>query len=101
MTDVPNATELVQRGQAAARVGLRDEAREYLREAVQLAPDNVEAWLDLAGVENDPAAKGRALKLSFVWTQTTSRPGWAWRCYSPIWSLKLPLNRSTSTNWRQ
>jgi hypothetical protein len=59
MTDVPNATDLIQRGQAAARVGLRQEAREYLREAVKLAPDSVDAWLDLAGVEDDPAAKRR------------------------------------------
>lgn len=57
MTDSPNATELVQRGQAAARVGRRDEAREDLRRAVQLAPDYVEAWLGLAGVEDDPAEK--------------------------------------------
>ncbi len=62
MTDVPNATDLVQRGQAAARVGLRDKAREYLREAVQLEPDNVQAWLDLAGVENEPAAKGQCFE---------------------------------------
>lgn len=57
MTDAPNAKELIQRGQAAARVGLREEARQYLREAVKLAPDRVEAWLDLAGVEDEPAAK--------------------------------------------
>ncbi|MFC2037367.1 tetratricopeptide repeat protein [Chloroflexota bacterium] len=57
MTDSPNPIELVQRGQAAARVGHRQEAREYLRRAVQLAPDHVEAWLNLAGVEDDPAEK--------------------------------------------
>jgi hypothetical protein len=47
----------MQRGQAAARVGHRDEARQYLRQAVQLEPDRLEAWLDLAGVEDDPADK--------------------------------------------
>lgn len=57
MTDARNPTELVQRGQAAARVGRRDEARAYLRRAVELAPDHAGAWLDLAGVEDDPAEK--------------------------------------------
>lgn len=57
MTDVPNPTELVQRGQAAARVGRHDEARDYLRRAVELAPDNADAWLALAGVESDAEAK--------------------------------------------
>lgn len=52
-----NPNELVQRGQAAARVGRRDEARDYLRRAVQLDPENVEAWLGLAGVEDDAAIK--------------------------------------------
>jgi len=49
--------ELMRRGQAAARVGRRDQAREYLRGAVELDPKNVEAWLDLAGVEDDLARK--------------------------------------------
>lgn len=57
MTDAQNAIELIQRGQAAARVGHHDEAREYLHRAVDLAPGNAEAWLALAGVENDRAAK--------------------------------------------
>jgi tetratricopeptide (TPR) repeat protein len=57
MTDAQSAIELIQRGQAAARVGHRDEAREYLRRAVDLVPENAEAWLALAGVEDDPAAK--------------------------------------------
>jgi tetratricopeptide (TPR) repeat protein len=56
-TDSPNPKELVQRGQAAARVGHRAEARDILRRAVAMAPDNAEAWLALAGVEDDPAAK--------------------------------------------
>jgi hypothetical protein len=57
MTDTPDPTEFVQRGQAAARVGHREEARDNLRRAVQLAPDHVDAWLALAGVEDDHGAK--------------------------------------------
>ena len=57
MTDMQDTTELLQRGQAAARVGRRDEARRYLRRVVELEPGNVEAWLDLAGVEDDPTSK--------------------------------------------
>ena len=57
MTDSLEMTELVQRGKTAARVGRLNEAREYLGRAIALAPDNVEAWLALAAVENDPAGK--------------------------------------------
>jgi tetratricopeptide (TPR) repeat protein len=57
MTDSANPTELLQKGQAAARVGLWDQAREYLHRAVQLSPENADAWLALAGVEDDPAEK--------------------------------------------
>ncbi|RPI57333.1 MAG: tetratricopeptide repeat protein [Chloroflexi bacterium] len=57
MSDSLQAMELMRRGQAAARVGRRDQAREYLRGAVELDPKNVEAWLDLAGVEDDLARK--------------------------------------------
>ena len=57
MTDSPNATELLQRGQAAARVGRREEARAVLRRAVELAPENADAWLALAGVEDDAVDK--------------------------------------------
>ena len=57
MTDSANTTELVQRGKAAARVGRLDEAREYLGRAVELAPENIDAWLSLAAVEDDPAQK--------------------------------------------
>ena len=57
MTDSPEMNELVQRGKAAARVGRFDEAREYLGHAIELVPDNVEAWLALASVEDDPAGK--------------------------------------------
>jgi len=49
MTDSLSATELILRGQAAARVGRHEEARRYLRQAVQQAPDRVDAWLDGRG----------------------------------------------------
>lgn len=57
MTESLEMTELVQRGKAAARVGRLDQAREYLGRAIELAPNNVEAWLALAAVEDDPAGK--------------------------------------------
>ena len=57
MTDSPEMKELVQRGKAAARVGRLDEARESLGRAIELEPNNVEAWLALAAVEDDPAGK--------------------------------------------
>jgi hypothetical protein len=38
-------------------VGRRDEARDTLRRAVELDPKSVDAWLALAGVEEDPADK--------------------------------------------
>ncbi len=57
MSEPSNPLELIQRGQAASRVGRRAEARKYLLRAVQLTPDNIEAWMALAGVEDDPAAK--------------------------------------------
>jgi hypothetical protein len=56
MTDSLEMKDLVQRGKAAARVGRLDEG-EYLGRAIELAPDNVEAWLALAAVEDDPAGK--------------------------------------------
>ncbi len=52
-----NPTELIQRGRAAARVGRLDEARQFLRHAVELDPDNVDGWLALAGVVDDPEDK--------------------------------------------
>jgi tetratricopeptide (TPR) repeat protein len=57
MSDLPNATELVHRGKAASRVGRLEEARDYLRRAVELAPDDAEAWMALAAVEQDPLQK--------------------------------------------
>jgi tetratricopeptide (TPR) repeat protein len=49
--------ELVQKGQAAARVGQWAQARAHLRRALELAPDSVEAWLALAGAEEGAEAK--------------------------------------------
>ena len=43
-------TELVQQGLAKARVGDLEDARKLLRRATYEMPDNVEAWLGLAGV---------------------------------------------------
>ncbi len=42
--------DLVQQGLTAARVGDTEEARHLLRQATEQTPDNVEAWLGLAGV---------------------------------------------------
>ena len=57
MAETLDAMELIRRGQAAARVGRRAEARKLLRQAVELEPDNVGAWLDLASVEEERAQK--------------------------------------------
>jgi tetratricopeptide (TPR) repeat protein len=57
MIDSANTTDLVQRGKAAARVGRLDEARGYLDRAIELGPDNVEAWLALTAVVQDPTEK--------------------------------------------
>jgi len=47
----PNdSSSLVQQGRTAARVGDIAEARRLLTAATQKAPNNVEAWLELAGV---------------------------------------------------
>jgi hypothetical protein len=43
-------TDLIQQGLTAARVGDVEDARRLLRQATQNMPDNVEAWLGLAGV---------------------------------------------------
>jgi hypothetical protein len=48
MTD--STTDLVQQGLTAARVGDAEDARRLLIEATQQMPDNIEAWLGLAGV---------------------------------------------------
>jgi tetratricopeptide (TPR) repeat protein len=55
--DRVRATELVRQARAAARVGEMEEARRLLLKATELAPDNVETWLDLAGVVESPEEK--------------------------------------------
>lgn len=57
MNDGLTVEQLLRRGQAAARVGHRDEAAGYLRRVVEREPGHVQAWLDLAGVEDDPVEK--------------------------------------------
>jgi hypothetical protein len=42
--------DLVQQGLTAARVGDLEDARRLLRQATQQQPDNIDAWLGLAGV---------------------------------------------------
>ncbi|GAP61622.1 MAG: tetratricopeptide repeat protein [Ardenticatenia bacterium] len=46
--------ELLARGREAARNERREEARQYLQAAVDIDPNNAEAWLWLAGVMDDP-----------------------------------------------
>ncbi len=57
MDDTP-PTELVQQGLTAARVGDLADARRLLSKATQLTPDNIEAWLGLAGVVESLEEKG-------------------------------------------
>ncbi|HXV99604.1 MAG TPA: tetratricopeptide repeat protein [Anaerolineae bacterium] len=52
-----STTDLVQQGLAAARVGDIEDARRLLQEATRQMPDNVEAWLGLAGVVASLAEK--------------------------------------------
>lgn len=49
MSDTPS-TDLVQQGLTAARVGDIEDARRLLTEATRQMPENIEAWLGLAGV---------------------------------------------------
>ncbi len=55
--DALDADELMRRGVAAVRVGEADEARAYLTEITRREPDNADAWLWLAGVEQNPPVK--------------------------------------------
>ncbi len=60
--DNSSDTNLLQQGLTAARVGEPDEARRLLREATQQMPDNVEAWLALAGVVESLTEKQRCFE---------------------------------------
>ncbi len=53
---------LIGQGQAAAQAGQRELARRYLQSALDLDPDNVDAWLWLAGVQDDPLETKRCLE---------------------------------------
>lgn len=53
--------QLVRQGQQAAQQGNNELARSYLQAAVDLEPDNVTAWLWLAGVVDEPEEARHAL----------------------------------------
>lgn len=54
--------QLIRQGQTAAQQGNNEMARGYLEAAVELDPDNVIAWLWLAGVQDEPARARQALQ---------------------------------------
>ncbi len=54
-----NKTDLVQQGLTAARVGDLEDARHLLTKATRQMPDNIEAWLGLAGVVESLEEKQR------------------------------------------
>lgn len=56
------AQNFLDQGQSAARAGQRELARRYLQAAVDIDPDNVDAWLWLAGVQDDPRSVKRSLE---------------------------------------
>lgn len=56
------AKNFLEQGQSAARAGQRELARRYLQAAVDIDPDNVDAWLWLAGVQDDPHNVKRSLE---------------------------------------
>ncbi|GAB4563458.1 MAG: hypothetical protein Kow0047_12340 [Anaerolineae bacterium] len=58
----PRWDDLIRQGRAAARAGARSEARELFEQATRVAPDRAEAWLELAGVVEDPDEKRALLK---------------------------------------
>lgn len=62
----PSTTALVQQGLAAARVGDVEDARHLLQQAVEQTPDNVEAWLGLAGVVESLAEKEACFSKALV-----------------------------------
>lgn len=57
MNTSPDSPSLVQQGRTAARVGDLAEARRLLTAATQKTPNDVEAWLELAGVVDSLAEK--------------------------------------------
>ena len=61
MSDTPKPY-LVEQGLTAARVGDIEDARRLLEEATQQRPDNIEAWLGLAGVVESLEEKQKCFK---------------------------------------
>ncbi len=53
----PESQQLVERGKAAVRAGDTASAQRFLAQAVRRDPSNEQAWLWLAGVVREPAAR--------------------------------------------
>ncbi|MBN1219581.1 MAG: hypothetical protein JXM69_11680 [Anaerolineae bacterium] len=58
----PSVPDLVEQGRTAARVGDIEDARRLLEQATRQMPDNIEAWLTLAGVVESLAEKQTCFK---------------------------------------
>lgn len=58
----PRVATMIQQGQQALQSGNPGRAREYFKTAVALDPENVTAWLWLAGVQDDPAEAQQSLE---------------------------------------
>ncbi|MDQ7029458.1 MAG: tetratricopeptide repeat protein [Ardenticatenia bacterium] len=52
----------IEQGRTAAQAGQRELARRYLHAAIEIDPDNADAWLWLAGVQDDPLEAKRCLE---------------------------------------
>lgn len=80
MMEATPGQHLLEKGIAAARAGLRAEARQYLLEVIGRDPLNLEAWLWLGGVAEDPGAArdylSRALEINP--TSHRAQQGLAW-----------------------
>lgn len=74
------ATELLTKGKLAATSGQKDLAREALQRAIELEPDNEEAWLWLSGVANSLPMMKQALArvLAINPNNPQARDGMAW-----------------------
>ncbi len=72
--------ELLREGAAAARAGAREEARRLFQQAIEIAPESVDAWLGLAGVVDDLAEKRSCLEraLAIDPDNAEAQAGLAW-----------------------
>ncbi|GEM_PF-3870608 len=52
----------IEQGRTAAQAGQRELARRYLQAALDIDPENADAWLWLAGVQDDPLEAKRCLE---------------------------------------